>query len=45
MTMIATTSAAVVAGLPFVARRKRRGSVVYAEVIVTVPLKITDGFQ
>jgi hypothetical protein len=25
MTMIATTSAAVVAGLPFVARRKRRG--------------------
>src|SRR5688500_10799607 len=37
MTMIATTSAAVVAGLAFVARRKRRCSVVYAEVIVVVP--------
>jgi hypothetical protein len=43
--MIATTSAAVVAGLPFVARRKRRCSVVYAEVIVVVPLQISDGFQ
>ena len=38
MTMMATTSAAIVAGLPFVARRKRRGSVVYAEVIVVGPL-------
>src|SRR5262245_26821549 len=34
MTMMATTSAAIVAGLPFVARRKRRSEVVSAEVIV-----------
>src|SRR5688500_10893200 len=39
MTMMATTSAAVQAGLPFVARRKRRSSVVYAEVIVWVLYK------
>jgi hypothetical protein len=32
--MMATTSAAMVAGLPFVARRKRRSEVVCAEVIV-----------
>src|SRR5688500_14401019 len=43
MTMMATTSAAVVAGLPFVARRKRRSVVVYAEVMVLGPsMKASD---
>jgi hypothetical protein len=34
MTMMATTSAAVEAGLPFVARRKRRNAVVNTEVML-----------